>query len=668
MIRSVVMISTCLSWLMLSLNASANTNAEKNRKLWQLIETDTFPFLHMYEYERQMAAVGLQELSQHPEPHSEDYDNVLRSVLVYNALAGNKPVVDSLIQVKAKIGSPRTNELKAYQLLIDWLPCFDYQEDPQCVEQTRKLRDFLRSNAINGDESEAMRWHWISRMVGDTVLIDHTKHGFAYTEELDPALNEPDWDGAVLALERKKGVQAVLISNSYRKPLKLLEKDKKGKWTDVTKAALLDSIPGGDRLYTVDYNNDGYDDILVLRTGARNNPVQLRPTLLKNLGNGQYEDVTGLSGMDYPQRSVCACWLDVNQDGKLDLFLGNEGFNSLLFVQDSTGSFKEQASVYGIATRPYRIVDCAAVDMNQDGHTDLYLSVFNDANRTYTYRELEGGYPFFIDESVARNSFTPYKSSYILTGDHNADQHIDIIVNTDYSSLDRDVHYRVLSGIDGPEEFPMLYNYETERVMTDQPQYPILSIARAWVHLDQGGARPYVFLGGGTNIDEVFPAVMYQFLDDHYYYQMLKLKHQPLYINSMTMTVNNKTLQPKIWIKGGGSYSALKEKIAVYDVPELAGRYIRIRLQGKVLKSAYGAVITVHTISREGKKISRTRMIQVPDSKGNGAGQDIWFIPEGSTIESVDVRWSPDKTRQYSLSGKPAQWLLTEDEAARQIK
>src|SRR5262249_23134146 len=70
-----------------------------------------------------------------------------------------------------------------------------------------------------------------------------------------------------------------------------------------------------------DYDNDGALDLLLLR-GAGEAP--LRPSLLRNRGDGTFEDVTIASGLARPIASGSAAWGDYDDDGRLDLFVCGE--------------------------------------------------------------------------------------------------------------------------------------------------------------------------------------------------------------------------------------------------------------------------------------------------------------------------------------------------------
>lgn len=98
--------------------------------------------------------------------------------------------------------------------------------------------------------------------------------------------------------------------------LKLYHNNHNGTFTDATVAAGLGVSMYGMGVAIGDYDNDGFDDIFVTALGQNR--------LFHNNGNGTFTDVTasaGLSGIN--EFSTGAAWVDYDRDGKLDLLVAN---------------------------------------------------------------------------------------------------------------------------------------------------------------------------------------------------------------------------------------------------------------------------------------------------------------------------------------------------------
>jgi hypothetical protein len=97
-----------------------------------------------------------------------------------------------------------------------------------------------------------------------------------------------------------------------------------GTFEERTEAAGLTGITGGLNISHADYNNDGHADILILR-GAWLASFGRHPnSLLRNKGDGTFEDVTVSAGLLSFYPTQVGIWGDFNNDGWIDLFIGNE--------------------------------------------------------------------------------------------------------------------------------------------------------------------------------------------------------------------------------------------------------------------------------------------------------------------------------------------------------
>ena len=87
-----------------------------------------------------------------------------------------------------------------------------------------------------------------------------------------------------------------------------------GTFTDVTEKAGLDPDLYSVAVTAADYDNDGYEDLLVTGYG--------RVILYHNNGNGTFTDVTEKAGLEVDGWSISSTWLDYDRDGCVDLFVG----------------------------------------------------------------------------------------------------------------------------------------------------------------------------------------------------------------------------------------------------------------------------------------------------------------------------------------------------------
>src|SRR6266496_983261 len=97
----------------------------------------------------------------------------------------------------------------------------------------------------------------------------------------------------------------------------LYHNDGHGHFTDATAGSGLDVSFYGMGVAIGDYDNDGLDDVFVTAVGGNH--------LFHNDGNGKFKEVTSVAGVGGATNdwSTCAAWMDYDNDGKLDLFVGN---------------------------------------------------------------------------------------------------------------------------------------------------------------------------------------------------------------------------------------------------------------------------------------------------------------------------------------------------------
>ena len=164
-----------------------------------------------------------------------------------------------------------------------------------------------------------------------------------------------------------------------------------------------------------DFNNDGFPDLLL--TNA------YRIQLFKNTGIGTFEDVTTQSGL--LERNSCyntsATWFDFNNDGLLDLYIGDYASNTCegnsFYVNNGNGTFNEMAESLGVQAGDRYTYMSIPIDVNNDGWLDLYLA--NDYGENDLFVNQEGG--AFVNKTIEYSLNNNLNGMGLTIGDYNND-------------------------------------------------------------------------------------------------------------------------------------------------------------------------------------------------------------------------------------------------------
>ncbi|HEX5071914.1 MAG TPA: FG-GAP-like repeat-containing protein [Gemmatimonadaceae bacterium] len=119
--------------------------------------------------------------------------------------------------------------------------------------------------------------------------------------------------------------------------------------------------------------NGGYD----VENPASINPLAFpgeRNLLFHNEGNGRFSERAGPAGVTNTLgRSLAASWVDLDEDGWLDLYVANDVSQNALFKNLGNGTFRDIAEVARVGD--YRSsMGIAVGDWNRDGTQDLFLT------------------------------------------------------------------------------------------------------------------------------------------------------------------------------------------------------------------------------------------------------------------------------------------------------
>jgi enediyne biosynthesis protein E4 len=230
------------------------------------------------------------------------------------------------------------------------------------------------------DSDETPQKHAPETMAGGVAIFDYDNDG------------KPDiffTNGADISTLKK---------SSPRYWNQLFHNNGDGTFTNVTEKAGLTGTGYDVGVAIGDYDNDGYEDIFV--AGVHRN------TLYHNNGDGTFTDVTEKAGLALPDRqygplwSVGAAWVDVNNDGLLDLFVVNymswdvnkepdckfagkpeychpkfyKELPNQLFLNNGDGTFTDVSAKAGIRSHLGKGMAVGIADYDGDGLPDIFVA------------------------------------------------------------------------------------------------------------------------------------------------------------------------------------------------------------------------------------------------------------------------------------------------------
>jgi tetratricopeptide (TPR) repeat protein len=196
----------------------------------------------------------------------------------------------------------------------------------------------------------------------------------------------------------------VLSSWSLSEPMRYYRNNANGTFTDVSDSSGLGYLTGGLNIMQTDYNNDGFKDIFVLRGGWKGEFGKTPNSLLRNNGDGTFTDVTKESGLLSFHPTQTATWADFNNDGWLDVFIGNETepggppHPCELYINNKNGTFTEIADKAGCAVTEF-VKGVTSGDYNNDGLTDIFISTLNGKKILLKNESVKNGAVKFEDVS-----------------------------------------------------------------------------------------------------------------------------------------------------------------------------------------------------------------------------------------------------------------------------
>ncbi len=134
--------------------------------------------------------------------------------------------------------------------------------------------------------------------------------------------------------------------------------------------------------------------------------------LLRNLGDGTFEDVTESAGLlSEPGSGLGVVSADLTGDGRIDIYVANDLMRNLLWVNQGDGTFINQALMAGTAVglngQAEASMGTDAGDLDNDGDFDLFMTHLDGETNTLY---LNDGHGQFLDATSGGHLAEPSRS------------------------------------------------------------------------------------------------------------------------------------------------------------------------------------------------------------------------------------------------------------------
>ncbi len=446
-----------------------------------------------------------------------------------------------------------------------------------------------------------------------------------------------------------------LMVSSYglNDQLHYFQNNRNGSYDDLTESSGLMGIWSGLNMVQADYNNDGWVDVLVLRGAWLGTDGNHPNSLLKNNGDGTFRDVTKEAGLYCRFPTQTASWADFNNDGWIDLFIGNEhsqnnNATSQLFQNNGNGTFKDVSIEKGVAVQAF-IKGCVWGDYNNDGYQDLYLSLINYSNYLLKNGGPDNNFKFTNEANSSKTS-DPKLSFPCWFFDYNQDGWDDLFVSgfdfQQFESAGGEVAKDYL-GIPVDAEMPKLYLNNKNETFTDVTSQTnvgkvLFTMGSNFGDLNNDGFPDFYAATGTPDFRALIPNRMFLNGNGKQFYDVTTaggFGHLQKGHGVAFGDLDNDGDQD-VYNVLGGSYDGDNFMNALFLNPGNQNNWVKLKLVGTTSnKSAIGAKIKIVGSAKDGGK----RIFYNKVNSGGSFGANPLLIEQGlgdvTSIDNIEINW-----------------------------
>jgi hypothetical protein len=431
--------------------------------------------------------------------------------------------------------------------------------------------------------------------------------------------------------------------------MKFFRNNGDGSFSDRTEQALLAGQVGGLNLTHADYDNDGRLDLFVLR-GAWLRPQGKFPnSLLRNRGDGTFEDTTEQAGILSYHPTQVAAWADFDNDGWLDVFIGNESMpdgphSCELYRNNGDGTFSNVARKMGLAIEAF-VKGAAWGDYDNDGLADLYVSILDAPNRLFRN---DGSKFIDVTENVGGVS-RPLASFPCWFFDYDNDGWLDLLVASFLNGAD-DLDPFVLEYLgQSVDKYPHCHLYRNRGDGTFEDvskkvrlNRPMMAMGANFGDLDNDGYLDFYFGTGNPRFSALVPNRMFR-NDGGRAFQDVTTSggfgHLQKGHGIAFGDLDNDNDQD-IFTVMGGAYTGDIFRCVLFENPLDKNHSIKLRFRGvKSNRFGVGARVRIVVADSDGKQREMHRVVGGTGSFGCNPMQLEVGLGDCTRIVSGEVHW-----------------------------
>jgi hypothetical protein len=456
--------------------------------------------------------------------------------------------------------------------------------------------------------------------------------------------------GAVLEDFDNDGLLDLMTSAiGFNDQMQLFVNDGSGRFVERTATSGLLGETGGLNMIHADFDNDGLSDVLVLRGGWMTHEGKFPLSLLRNVGNLRFVDVTKAAGLLRFGPTQTATWLDYDGDGWLDLFVGNESTADdlhpcELFRNNRDGTFTNVAREVGVDVLGY-VKAAVSGDYDNDGRPDLYLSIAEARNVLLHNdgRQPDGTWRF-SNVSAKAGVESPIKSFPAMFFDYDNDGWLDLFV-APYQSGAEHVAADYL-GLESDADRMRLYHNERDGTFADMTKAAGLyrvtpGMGLNYGDIDNDGWLDFYLGTGNPDFSTLVPNLMFRNDGGRRFQDVTtsgNFGHLQKGHGIAWGDVDNDGDQD-IFEKMGGAYEADRAYSVLYENPGNANHWVSLELEGtRANRGAIGARLKVTLRTQKGPRVLY-RTVGPGGSFGSSTLRQEIGLGNATGIASVEVRW-----------------------------